>query len=63
MYIFVGIIVVIIGIFNIIYPKDRWDREFGRHVKDSEPTERALISNRILGVVIVIVGIAFMFIK
>ena len=63
MYVFVGIIVVIIGIFNIIYPKDRWDREFGRHVKDAEPTEWALISNRILGVVMVIVGIAFMFIK
>ena len=63
MNIFIGIIVIIIGVFDIIKPRTRWDREYGRHIKDSEPTEWALISNRILGVAIVVVGIAFLFIK
>lgn len=58
-----GIICIIIGIVNTASPRTAWNMEFGWKIQDAEPTEWALISIRIGGIVAIIIGIILMFLR
>ena len=45
---------ICLGCIHIIYPKEAWEFEHALYVKGGEPTNYAIISSRIVGVIIVI---------
>lgn len=55
-----GILLILTGIFNVFFPKAAWYLEIGWKVKDSEPSEGALILHRVIGIILCIVGICNM---
>ena len=57
MNVFVGFVLVIWGIINIVSPETGWQLQFGWHYRDAEPSDEALIWGRICGVGMVILGI------
>ncbi|HHV45910.1 MAG TPA: hypothetical protein GXX53_03230 [Tissierellia bacterium] len=48
---------ILIGLFNIFFPRAAWYLEIGWKIKDSEPSEGALIFHRVIGVIFCIAGI------
>jgi len=48
---------ILIGLFNIFFPRAAWYLEIGWRIKDSEPSEGALIFHRVIGVIFCIAGI------
>lgn len=52
-----GIILILIGLFNLILPREAWYLEVGWKLKDSEPSEGAIIFNRVVGGILVVIGI------
>lgn len=57
----IGIIAIAIGAFSIASPETAWKMEYGWRFKNAEPSEAALLWNRIGGVITVIFGIFIMF--
>ncbi|MBE5785252.1 MAG: hypothetical protein E7330_05570 [Clostridiales bacterium] len=57
----IGIIAIAIGAFSIASPETAWQMEYGWRYKDAEPSEAALLWNRIGGMITVIFGIFIMF--
>jgi hypothetical protein len=55
--IIIGIITIIIGVVNIIYPDRMWYLEYGWACDGGEPSDTVLILNRLLGIVLTIIGI------
>lgn len=50
-------LLILAGLFSIIFPRAAWFLEIGWKIKDSEPSEGALILHRAIGVILCIVGI------
>ena len=59
--IFAALLVLGIGVLNIAVPQWTWYIRHGIYCKDSEPTNFAISSIRISGVVVLIMGIFLMF--
>jgi uncharacterized membrane protein len=55
-----GFIILLIGLFNIFFPRAAWFLEIGWKIKDAEPSETALILNRVVGIIICIIAIFYM---
>lgn len=62
MFFLFGIVVIIIGIVNIVYPQFAWYLKEGWKVDgDSEPSDLYLMMSRISGVAALFMGIFIMF--
>ena len=55
------IFLFILGIFNILSPKAAWFIEYGWRFKNAEPSDIALLFNRLSGVAAIIAGIVLLF--
>ncbi|MCZ0702952.1 uncharacterized membrane protein YidH (DUF202 family) [Natronobacillus azotifigens] len=53
----IGLVLILFGIFGAIFPQAAWYMEIGWKVRNAEPSELALIANRVGGIVIAIVGL------
>lgn len=56
-----GIILILFGVLGVFSPETMWQIEYGWKFKDAEPSEAALIINRVLGVVMVVFGVLALF--
>lgn len=63
MHIIAGIILVLIGLLAVLSPKTAWYLRCGWRFRNAEPSEAALILERIGGVIFVMAGIGFLFIR
>ncbi|MFC5466039.1 DUF6199 family natural product biosynthesis protein [Lederbergia graminis] len=52
-----GIVLFLIGLLGAIFPHATWYLEIGWKLRDAEPSEFALIANRVGGILVAIVGI------
>lgn len=52
---------IIFGLIGMFSPETSWQIEYGWKFKDAEPSEAALIMNRVFGGIMVIVGIFALF--
>lgn len=57
MSVFVGVLALILGVLFAIWPYLGWYLRLGWRLKDAEPSDLALSVDRILGVVLVIIGL------
>jgi hypothetical protein len=57
----IGLIVVLLGFAGLLAPRAMWWLEIGWKLQDAEPSELALILNRVMGVVCIIVGLMILF--
>lgn len=55
-----GFLLMMLGLFNALFPYPAWYLSVGWRIKDAEPTEAALITNRAVGVIAAIVGLVIM---
>ena len=55
-----GFVFIILGLIGVISPRTAWMLEVGWKVKDAEPTEIALVINRLFGIIITIIGIVIL---
>ena len=55
----VGLLLLAVGIFNVVAPSAAWYLEYGWRFKDAEPSDIALVLNRIVGVVLIVIVIVF----
>src|SRR5690606_27510871 len=53
----IGIILMLIGLLLAVFPYGAWYLEIGWRLKDAEPSDLALIVNRVGGILIGIVGL------
>ena len=53
----IGIIGLALGLFNIIYPEKVWQFNYFLSVKDGEPTDLALIMNRLAGIILIVLSL------
>lgn len=51
------LVLIILGVFNIVSPQFAWYLQYGWRYKDAEPSDMALVINRVGGVVIILIGI------
>jgi len=56
-----GVIMLIYGIMSFACPKLVWRINYGWRFKDAEPSDGALIANRILGAVMAVAGVIMVF--
>ena len=61
MNVLLGFALAIWGIINIISPETGWHFADGWKYRDAEPSDEALVWERISGVIMVIAGIYMMF--
>lgn len=61
-YLFFAFFCFLIGGLNLAFPYAGWYLKYGWRFKDAEPSEAALVLNRVVGGIIVIIGIVFLFI-
>ena len=54
-------IILIIGLFNCIWPRAAWELTRGWEFKDAEPSELALGLGRAGGVLVAIIGLFLLF--
>jgi hypothetical protein len=59
--IFFAIVFILFGLLAVISPYTAWYLEIGWKVEGAEPTDMALLWNRILGLIFVIVGLNMLF--
>ncbi|MFC4812922.1 hypothetical protein [Paenibacillus sp. GCM10023250] len=52
-----GFLLMLLGLFNALFPYPAWYLSIGWRIKDAEPTEAALFTNRAVGVIAAIVGL------
>ncbi|NLY85974.1 MAG: hypothetical protein GX077_06455 [Tissierellia bacterium] len=48
---------VIIGLFNLLAPRAAWYLEIGWKIKDSEPSDGAIIIHRVFGAILLAIGL------
>ena len=53
-------VVVLIGVLQVIFPENAWWIEHGMP-KDVEPSDAGILSTRIGGIVLAIIGVIFFF--
>lgn len=51
------LLLILLGLFNLIFPRAAWFLEIGWKIRDSEPSDGALILHRVIGVILCIAGI------
>ena len=51
---------IVIGVFNAVWPKTAWYLGYGWRFKDAEPSEAALSLTRVGGIIAAVIGIAMM---
>ncbi len=52
-----GILLMIIGLFNLISPQTGWYLSYGWRFKDAEPSDAALVMARIGGGIAILIGV------
>ncbi|QHT59204.1 hypothetical protein GXP70_03955 [Paenibacillus lycopersici] len=55
-----GFLLMLLGLFNAVFPYPSWYLSVGWRIKDAEPTEAALFTNRAVGVIAAIIGLVIM---
>lgn len=58
-----GFLFAALGLWGLISPKSVWYLNFGWRYKNAEPSEVALLVNRIAGVLLILVGSSLLFIR
>ncbi len=53
----VSFLLIVMGIFQLVSPKTAWYLSYGWRYKNAEPSDVALVMERMGGVVAIIVGI------
>lgn len=53
----VAFLLIVMGIFQLVSPQTAWYLSYGWRYKDAEPSDIALVMERVGGVVAIIVGI------
>ena len=61
-YLFFAFFCFLIGGLNLAFPYAGWYLKYGWRFKDAEPSDAALVLNRVAGGILVIIGIVFLFI-
>ena len=56
-----GILLMIIGLFNLISPRTGWYLSYGWRFKDAEPSDAALVMARIGGGIAILIGVILLF--
>lgn len=56
------IVLFIFGIFNVIWPRAAWNLERGWSYRNAEPSDVALVVNRLVGIIVVITAIVLIFV-
>lgn len=54
-----GFIILLLGLFNLFFPKAAWYLEIGWKLKDAEPSDGVLILNRVIGIIVCIIGVFY----
>lgn len=62
MNILVGLFAIMIGLINVVSPETGWHLSYGWRYKDAEPSDAALTSGHIGGVVAIVIGIICFFV-
>ncbi|MDO5293713.1 MAG: hypothetical protein Q4F05_13315 [bacterium] len=55
------IILAVIGVFNVIWPYISWYLGYGWRYRDTEPSDAALVFNRISGIILILIAIVMIF--
>ena len=58
---FFGLLMIIIGLLNLCKPEEMWYLSTGWRFKDAEPSEDAILWQRVGGVIAIIVGVFLLF--
>lgn len=45
------------SLFNLLAPRAAWYLEIGWKIKDSEPSDLAIILHRVMGLILIIIGL------
>jgi hypothetical protein len=53
----VPLMFLLIGVLNIVFPRAAWFMKYGWQYKNAEPSQMAIISARIGGIIAVVIGI------
>ncbi|MCD9022188.1 DUF6199 family natural product biosynthesis protein [Cohnella silvisoli] len=53
----VPIMFILIGVLNVLFPRASWFMKYGWQYKNAEPSQAALITARIGGIIAIIIGI------
>ncbi|WP_435169760.1 DUF6199 family natural product biosynthesis protein [Paenibacillus glycanilyticus] len=57
MFQLVGVIFIVLGILNLLYPRAGWYMQYGWRFKNAEPSDAALVMGRISGIIGIAIGI------
>lgn len=57
----VFLVLLILGGFSLFYPYGAWYLERGWYYKDAEPSEAALVFNRIIGIIVLVIAVVWFF--
>ena len=53
----VGFFIILLGLFGAVWPRAAWALSYGWRFKDAEPSEAALVVNRVCGGALVLLGL------
>jgi hypothetical protein len=56
-----GILLIVIGLFSSLAPKAAWWLEIGWKLDDVDPSELALVMNRVVGILLIFIGVIMLF--
>ena len=57
-----GIVIILIGIFNLADPYRAWYLRYGWRYKDAEPSDAALLTTQIGGGIAIVLGVICFFV-
>lgn len=57
MFQLVGVIFIVLGILNLLYPRAGWYMQYGWRFKNAEPSNASLVMGRISGIIGIAIGI------
>lgn len=60
-YIFLALLLLVIGGFQTIYPYAAWYLRYGWHYENAEPSQASLTVGRVCGVIIMVLGVVVFF--
>jgi|SRR5690606_11779511 len=52
-----GIVIFLFGLLAVLFPQAAWYLEIGWKLRDAEPSELALIANRVGGILVALIGL------
>lgn len=59
--IILSLVLIAIGVISIIAPRKMWYLNYGWRFKNAEPSDVAIVLNRVCGAVLVVIGLVFIF--